>query len=246
MERPIHRVRGCRRPQEPPPPIVHAAPQSWGDPPPPTAAAALRTRRGGAARRRAHPPHANPPSHWPLPAVRRFLSPRRGLPRQPPTRPSPPPAPTCLAPGPRPLLRALPLNPRSTHFPLPLARGSCNHWSVVPVHFLREFSTSWQEEAAAPLDARPRRDGWILEALAAHGQEEQAVLPMTCPREVSASLILRRSVDIVRRSLSPRRGRRGRRASSLKSRILKKKVSYESGALCWTACAQGAESQQTS
>lgn len=32
MERPIHRVRGCRRPQEPPPPIVHAAPQSWGDP----------------------------------------------------------------------------------------------------------------------------------------------------------------------------------------------------------------------
>ncbi|XP_034498416.1 uncharacterized protein LOC117795990 isoform X2 [Ailuropoda melanoleuca] len=40
MERPIHRVRGCRRPQEPPPPIVHAAPQSWGDPPPPTAAAA--------------------------------------------------------------------------------------------------------------------------------------------------------------------------------------------------------------
>ncbi|XP_048217961.1 proline-rich protein HaeIII subfamily 1-like [Perognathus longimembris pacificus] len=35
MERPIHRVRGRRRPQEPPPPIVHAAPQSWGDPPPP-------------------------------------------------------------------------------------------------------------------------------------------------------------------------------------------------------------------
>ncbi|XP_032338185.1 uncharacterized protein LOC116664332 [Camelus ferus] len=40
MERPIHRVRGCRRPQEPPPPIVHAAPQSWGHPPPPKAAAA--------------------------------------------------------------------------------------------------------------------------------------------------------------------------------------------------------------
>ncbi|XP_074222680.1 uncharacterized protein LOC141578027 [Camelus bactrianus] len=39
MERPIHRVRGCRRPQEPPPPIVHAAPQSWGHPPPPKAAA---------------------------------------------------------------------------------------------------------------------------------------------------------------------------------------------------------------
>lgn len=32
MERPIHRVRGCCRPQEPPPPIVHAAPQSWRDP----------------------------------------------------------------------------------------------------------------------------------------------------------------------------------------------------------------------
>lgn len=112
------------------------------------------------------PPNANPPSHWPLPAVRRFLSPRLGLPRQPPTRPSPPPAPTCLAPGPRPLLRAPPLNPRSTHFPLPLARGSSNHWSVVPVHFLREFSTSWQEEAAAPLDGRPRGDGWVLEGKA--------------------------------------------------------------------------------
>lgn len=56
-------------------------------------------------------------------------------------------------PGARPLLRALIFNPRSTHFCLPLARGSSSHWSVVPVHFLREFNTSWQEEDAASLGA---------------------------------------------------------------------------------------------
>nr|XP_055218194.1 uncharacterized protein LOC101125895 isoform X2 [Gorilla gorilla gorilla] len=49
MERPIHRVRGRRRPQEPPPPIVHAPPQSWEDPPPTTAAAG-RARAGRAGR----------------------------------------------------------------------------------------------------------------------------------------------------------------------------------------------------
>nr|XP_031308654.1 proline-rich protein 2-like [Camelus dromedarius] len=60
MERPIHRVRGCRRPQEPPPPIVHAAPQSWGHPPPPTAAAG----RGGPE---PLPSRSPPGAAWPPP-----------------------------------------------------------------------------------------------------------------------------------------------------------------------------------
>nr|XP_054096090.1 basic proline-rich protein-like [Callithrix jacchus] len=66
MERPIHRVRGRRRPQEPPPPIVHAPPQSWEEPPrrrpqvgPELAGLGQPARRGcGSGSRRAPSPSA--------------------------------------------------------------------------------------------------------------------------------------------------------------------------------------------
>ena len=86
--------------------------------------------------------------------VRRFLPPRLRLSRQSPRSPRSTHCAYVARPPPPPPVRALSFsNPRLTHFSLPLARLSSNHWSKVPVRFRREFDTARQEETAASLGA---------------------------------------------------------------------------------------------
>nr|XP_028707824.1 potassium/sodium hyperpolarization-activated cyclic nucleotide-gated channel 2-like [Macaca mulatta] len=176
MERPIHRVRGRRCPQEPPPPIVHAPPQSWEDPPPrrrpqvgPGLAGlgelgrrrcyrALRT-QGGPAPRPPRPAPRPPPSHWLWPPSPRFLRRSWGSLAGSLAGSSYPLRRRRIVPSP--FVGSLVLKPRWTHSSRPLARRSSHHWPAALVRFLGRVQLLPAGRGAGLIGC-VRREGWIL------------------------------------------------------------------------------------